>query len=216
MVGWVERTDWKKRIRDGKERWGWNRRRSSWPITWCAYVILDVNQGVQTQPCLPSTTFVSYKIFKELHSLKRLSHFYSKKTHYRPFNTKSILNMPLVDPVTNSAGGDKTAQWQNKLVGKKIGETSDAVVCLWALGRWVNYWLWQTFAKSELPQETRVIEPGMMVTKDFKPDRWVSDTESYEYQSLMSSDSTFILERMEQLLMLIISRGWSFRWRFLE
>ena len=27
----------------------------------------------------------------------------------------------------------------------------------------------QTFAKSELPKETRVIEPGMMVTKDFKP-----------------------------------------------
>jgi hypothetical protein len=36
--------------------------------------------------------------------------------------------MPLVDPVTNAAGGDKTAQWQNKLVGKKIGETSDEVV----------------------------------------------------------------------------------------
>jgi len=55
--------------------------------------------------------------------------FYFQKLQYRPFNTKSILNMPLVDPVTNSAGGDKTAQWQNKLVGKKIGETSDAVVC---------------------------------------------------------------------------------------
>lgn len=36
--------------------------------------------------------------------------------------------MPLVDPVTNSAGGDKTQEWQNKLVGKKIGETSDEVV----------------------------------------------------------------------------------------
>lgn len=29
----------------------------------------------------------------------------------------------------------------------------------------------KTFARAELPKETRVIEPGMMVTKDFKPDR---------------------------------------------
>lgn len=29
----------------------------------------------------------------------------------------------------------------------------------------------QTFAKTDLPKETRVIEPGSMVTKDFKPDR---------------------------------------------
>lgn len=63
--------------------------------------------------------------------------------------------MPLVDPVTNSAGGDKTAQWQNKLVGKKLGDSSDAV----------------TFAKADLPKETRVIEPGSMVTKDFKSER---------------------------------------------
>jgi hypothetical protein len=27
------------------------------------------------------------------------------------------------------------------------------------------------FAKRDLPQETRIIEPGMMVTKDFKEDR---------------------------------------------
>jgi hypothetical protein len=29
----------------------------------------------------------------------------------------------------------------------------------------------QTFAKADLPKETRVIQPGQMVTKDFKPDR---------------------------------------------
>jgi hypothetical protein len=29
----------------------------------------------------------------------------------------------------------------------------------------------QTFARADLPKETRVIEPGSMVTKDFKPDR---------------------------------------------
>lgn len=52
-----------------------------------------------------------------------------QENHYRPLNTKQILKMPLVDPVTNSAGGDKTAEWQSKLVGKKLGESSDAVVC---------------------------------------------------------------------------------------
>ncbi len=27
------------------------------------------------------------------------------------------------------------------------------------------------FCKAELPQETRIIQPGSMVTKDFNPDR---------------------------------------------
>lgn len=29
----------------------------------------------------------------------------------------------------------------------------------------------QTFCKSDLPKQTRIIEPGSMVTKDFNPDR---------------------------------------------
>lgn len=38
--------------------------------------------------------------------------------------------MPLVVPGINSTGeGSKTDEWMNKLVGKKIGETSDATVC---------------------------------------------------------------------------------------
>ncbi|EGU85246.1 hypothetical protein FOQG_07766 [Fusarium oxysporum f. sp. raphani 54005] len=65
--------------------------------------------------------------------------------------------MPLVVPGINSTSGDKAEEWQNKLVGKKLSdeETSTETV----------------FAKRELPQETRIIEPGMMVTKDFKEDR---------------------------------------------
>ncbi|PVH78273.1 hypothetical protein DL98DRAFT_494341 [Cadophora sp. DSE1049] len=65
--------------------------------------------------------------------------------------------MPLVVPGINSGGDEqsKTEEWTKKLVGKKIGEESDAT----------------TFARAELPKETRVIEPGMMVTMDFKPDR---------------------------------------------
>jgi hypothetical protein len=36
--------------------------------------------------------------------------------------------MPLIDPVTTAAGGDKTQEWQNKLVGKKLGDSHDEVV----------------------------------------------------------------------------------------
>ncbi|RDL42199.1 Uncharacterized protein BP5553_02178 [Venustampulla echinocandica] len=64
--------------------------------------------------------------------------------------------MPLVVPgINNNKGGSVTDQWANKLVGKKLGERSDEV----------------TFARAELPKETRVIEPGQLVTKDFNPDR---------------------------------------------
>jgi len=64
--------------------------------------------------------------------------------------------MPLVVPGLMSKGGnDKTSQWANKLVGKKIGDTSNET----------------TFAKTELPKETRVIEEGGFATSDHKPDR---------------------------------------------
>ncbi|KAK4121581.1 hypothetical protein N657DRAFT_657641 [Parathielavia appendiculata] len=66
--------------------------------------------------------------------------------------------MPLVVPgvTADNMGDDKTQEWMNKLVGKKLSEEPSSET---------------TFCKTELPQETRVIEPGMMVTKDFKPDR---------------------------------------------
>ncbi|KAK1995558.1 hypothetical protein LX36DRAFT_751028 [Colletotrichum falcatum] len=65
--------------------------------------------------------------------------------------------MPLVVPgINNESSGDKTEEWTNKLVGKKLhDEVSDEM----------------TFCKRDLPKQTRVIEPGMMVTKDFVPDR---------------------------------------------
>ncbi|CAM1507463.1 Fc.00g071040.m01.CDS01 [Cosmosporella sp. VM-42] len=64
--------------------------------------------------------------------------------------------MPLVVPGINSTGGDKNEEWMNKLVGKKISdeESSETVFC-----------------KRDLPEETRIIEPGTMVTKDFKENR---------------------------------------------
>lgn len=63
--------------------------------------------------------------------------------------------MPLVVPGVQSTGGGSKEEWMNKLMGKKIGEQHDEM----------------TFAKTDLPQEHRVLKPGMMKTMDFKPDR---------------------------------------------
>jgi hypothetical protein len=85
--------------------------------------------------------------------------------------------MPLVVPGINSTSGDKAEEWQNKLVGKKLSdeETSTETVRsprnLFLLSERIANVDLQVFAKRDLPQETRIIEPGMMVTKDFKEDR---------------------------------------------
>jgi len=64
--------------------------------------------------------------------------------------------MPLVVPGLQSKDGDgKKDDWMNKLMGKKLGESSDTT----------------TFAKTELPKEHRVLKEGDMASTDFKPDR---------------------------------------------
>ncbi|KAL1860525.1 hypothetical protein Daus18300_009157 [Diaporthe australafricana] len=65
--------------------------------------------------------------------------------------------MPLVVPGVTNQPDNKTEEWTNKLVGKKIteDETSNEI----------------SFAKRELPEKHRIITPGAMVTKDFWPDR---------------------------------------------
>ncbi|KAF5020043.1 hypothetical protein F66182_7924 [Fusarium sp. NRRL 66182] len=69
--------------------------------------------------------------------------------------------MPLVVPGLNSTSGDKAEEWQNKLVGKKLSDEEASTETTPQ----------QVFAKRDLPQETRIIEPGMMVTKDFDENR---------------------------------------------
>jgi len=64
--------------------------------------------------------------------------------------------MPLVVPGINSGGNDPKSEWINKLVGKKLTDsTSDS----------------NSFARQDLPKEHRIIEPDSMVTQDFKQDR---------------------------------------------
>ncbi|KAK5137421.1 hypothetical protein LTR08_008999 [Meristemomyces frigidus] len=65
--------------------------------------------------------------------------------------------MPLItsNMLGAKGGDDKTSQWMNKLMGKKLGESSNET----------------TFAKSELPKEHRIVKDGDMTTMDHKPDR---------------------------------------------
>ncbi len=93
--------------------------------------------------------------------------------------------MPLVVPGISNTTGDKTEEWTNKLVGKTLSDdTSSTTVrythiypycfCLCLPPRERTSGLTrfaQSFCKADLPQETRIVEPGMMVTKDFKPER---------------------------------------------
>ncbi|KAK4115938.1 hypothetical protein N656DRAFT_827038 [Canariomyces notabilis] len=64
--------------------------------------------------------------------------------------------MPLVVPGITNNSGDLTQEWMNKLVGKTLSDEPTSETC---------------FCKKDLPQQARIIEPGMMVTKDFNPDR---------------------------------------------
>ncbi|KAI8629499.1 hypothetical protein F5Y19DRAFT_84035 [Xylariaceae sp. FL1651] len=65
--------------------------------------------------------------------------------------------MPLVIPgITDNSSKDKTQDWTDKLVGKTLSDDSTTST---------------SFCKKDLPKQCRVIEPGMMVTKDHNPDR---------------------------------------------
>jgi hypothetical protein len=92
--------------------------------------------------------------------------------------------MPLVVPgLTNSSSeNNKTNNWMNQLMGKKIGDTSNETVSYSILPlaykncqprmKSADKSHGQTFAKTELPKEHRVIKEGDMSTMDHKPDRY--------------------------------------------
>jgi len=61
--------------------------------------------------------------------------------------------MPLVVPGLTSSSKDKSEEWSNKLMGKKLGDASDEV----------------TFAKRDLPEQHRVVKEGDMMTMDHNP-----------------------------------------------
>lgn len=60
-------------------------------------------------------------------------------------------------PGDNNAGGNNAQSWMQKLAGKKIieaGKSDDS-----------------SFAKGELPKNTRVLGEDSMMTMDHRPDR---------------------------------------------
>ncbi|MCJ1484368.1 hypothetical protein MMC06_004538 [Schaereria dolodes] len=80
--------------------------------------------------------------------------------------------MPLVVPGINSGGDDQKSQWMNKLMGKKIGDTTDSTVQPPHQSTVINTLTkTQNFAKQDLPKESRVLEHGSMATQDFNKDR---------------------------------------------
>lgn len=64
--------------------------------------------------------------------------------------------MPMVVPGINNQATNPTEEWTHKLVGKTISDQNHSEV---------------NFCKRDLPEKHRIIEPGMMVTKDFVPER---------------------------------------------
>jgi hypothetical protein len=93
--------------------------------------------------------------------------------------------MPLVVPGLMSNDKDKTSHWQNQLMGKKLGDTSDETVSQPNSFAWhatppfffrlpfllTHYPHLQTFAKKDLPEIHRVVKEGDMLTMDHNPDR---------------------------------------------
>ena len=89
--------------------------------------------------------------------------------------------MPLVVPGLQSKDGsdDKTSQWMNELVGKKIGDSHNETVrhliplpCSISFAKHANHLESdQTFAKADLPKDHRVIGPDSAYTTDYVPER---------------------------------------------
>lgn len=100
--------------------------------------------------------------------------------------------MPLVVPGIQSEGGQGIEAWTNKLMGKKIGDDHNETVRpsfllpssllhYPTLGSpsWCERYskvdkltcIPQTFAKKDLPEQHRVLQPDSMKTMDFRPER---------------------------------------------
>jgi len=61
--------------------------------------------------------------------LARTKLLHKQTIPYKLLHTSTTLKMPLVVPgITSGGDKSKTEEWTQKLVGKKIGESSDATV----------------------------------------------------------------------------------------
>ncbi|KAL3449495.1 hypothetical protein BJX65DRAFT_272420 [Aspergillus insuetus] len=103
---------------------------------------------------LPSSTIKLQQIPSSL-VLRSKSRLYLHTT-LQVFQQNHNTTMPLVVPgITSNSSGGKD-EWLNKLVGKKITESSSNETC---------------FAKKDLPETHRIVKPGEFTTMDHRPDR---------------------------------------------
>jgi len=100
------------------------------PITSCQITRDLTSQYVISLHEPRAQTGILYKALHPMFFTRNIKSFTRiQNTTKRYFNTKTTLKMPLVVPGINSGGDNsKTQEWTDKLVGKKIGDSSDAVV----------------------------------------------------------------------------------------
>jgi hypothetical protein len=100
------------------------------PVTLSTSFPFGKNQGKQRAKYSLLHLMSSIKNIKPTFFRRQANQNSTHTLQINRFSTKYNLKMPLVVPGINSTGeGSKTDEWMNKLVGKKIGETSDATVC---------------------------------------------------------------------------------------
>ena len=125
---------------------------------------------------------------------------------YRSLIINHSLNMPLIDPVTTNTGGDKTKEWQNKLVGKKLGDAHDEIVGV--------YWIFSSIYLllcRPLPSPTYQRRPASSSLDPLWP-RTSSQIGALVLNHWTNEEADFLdwmctWKRMERCLMWIISRG---------
>ncbi|KAH7026586.1 uncharacterized protein B0I36DRAFT_330948 [Microdochium trichocladiopsis] len=77
--------------------------------------------------------------------------------HPSILSTSPLLKMPLVVPdLASSSSEDRNQEWTTKLVGKTVNDDGHSET---------------NFCKKDLPENCRVLTPGAMATRDFRPDR---------------------------------------------
>lgn len=85
-------------------------------------------RNLATQPSIHHSSCTLNPAYHSRNSCKNTT--LSLLLSLEPINAPIVAAMPLVVPGINSTSGNKTEEWQNKLVGKKLGDdASTETVC---------------------------------------------------------------------------------------
>lgn len=104
--------------------------------------------------------FIFYNPSPSIYTTYKAKHIKLSRTKTQTKLDQTTLNMPLVVPGITSNSGDKTEEWTNKLVGKKVSDDAHSeVVSLLSpfhvpfLFHPTRYFAGLTFGTTELLQE---------------------------------------------------------------